>query len=249
MKKIDKIIYPVLFFILICIVWWTFLKIFNIPEYLFPSPSSIIHEMFHSKELYSNMLITAAEAITGLLIGSISGFLFAILFSFSKKIELSLMPYAILFKVTPIVAIAPLLILWLGNGFMTKAIISAMLCFFPVLVGTLKGLRLIDANFLKLFNLYGASKSQTFYKLRLPSSVPHLFSGLRVASSLSVVGAIVGEFIGASQGLGYYILVSSYHLNTAVIFSSVIVTAILGIILYYAVVMLEKFVAPWYSEN
>ena len=155
-------------------------------------------------------------------------------------LEEGLFPIAIAVKTTPIVAIAPLLVIWLGTGWWSKIVAAILICFFPVLVNTVKGLKAADLEYRELFETLGASRAQEFRKLRVPYCLPYLFSALKISSSLAIVGAIVGEFVGATQGLGYLIMISSAHLETATLFAAISAAALAGIAMFYVIGWTER---------
>lgn len=219
---------------------------FFLPEYLLPAPHSIAKQLVKNlPTLLPHIGVTVLEAISGFILGSLAGILLAVLFTFSRPVEMGIYPYAIALKSTPIVAIAPLLIVWFGNGILPKIIVAAIISFFPVLVNTVKGLRSVDVEAVDLFDSLSASKAQIFFKLRLPTSLPYIFASLRISSTLAVIGAIVGEFAGADKGLGFYILISSYRLETVNMFVGILLSSILGIALFYLIVLLEWLIVPW----
>jgi NitT/TauT family transport system permease protein len=164
-------------------------------------------------------------------------------------LEQGLFPIAIAVKTTPIVAIAPLLVIWLGTGWWSKIVAVILICFFPVLVNAVKGLKAADTEYRELFQTLGASRAQEFRKLRIPYCLPYLFSALKISSSLAIVGAIVGEFVGATQGLGYLIMVSSAHLETATLFAAIVAAALAGITMFYIIGWTEERVIFWHSGN
>jgi NitT/TauT family transport system permease protein len=172
-------------------------------------------------------------------------FAIATLFVRFHTLEAGLFPIAIAIKTTPIVAIAPLLVIWLGTGWWSKIVAAILICFFPVLVNTVKGLKAADLEYRELFDTLGASRAQEFRKLRIPFCLPYLFSALKISSSLAVIGAIVGEFVGATQGLGYLIIISSAHLETATLFSAIIAAAFAGITMFYAISFAERRLIFW----
>jgi NitT/TauT family transport system permease protein len=166
-------------------------------------------------------------------------------FAHSRTLEQGLFPIAIAIKTTPLVAIAPLLVLWMGTGLWSKVAAAALICFFPVLVNTVKGLKAADAEYFELFKSMNASRWKEFRKLRLPFCMPYLFAALKISSSLAVVGAIVGEFVGASSGLGYLILVSSSHLDTPILFTAIFASALTGIAMFHAINWIEARTVFW----
>lgn len=242
-----KRILPALVFIILVIgAWELVVRLFSIPEYLLPPPSAVFQRLAEANQvLLAHTGYTALESALGFLLGSAFGILLAIAFVHSRTLELGVYPYAIALKTVPIVAIAPLLVVWCGNGILPKVIVSAIISFFPVVVNTTKGLRSIDPEAFDLFDSMSASKTQVFFKLRVPSSLPYLFAALRISSTLAVIGAIVGEFSGADRGLGFFILISSYRLETVDMFVGILLSSLLGIGFFYGIAFIERIVVPW----
>lgn len=248
-KQIKKIIYnfsSVIIFFLIIGTWEFLVRFFSLPQYLYPPPSVIFIDIIKNiGNLLFHTGITFMEALLGFLLANTLGILTAIIFTHSKIIEKSLYPFAIALKTTPIVAMAPILILWFGNGYLSKIAAAALISFFPSIVNTIKGLRNIDPESLDLFKSMSANKWQIFFKLRVPTALPYIFSAMKISSSLTIVGAIVGEFVGADKGIGYVILVSSYHLETDKMFGAVVCAALAGIIFFRIISLLEKKFIFW----
>ncbi|TLS49286.1 ABC transporter permease [Paenibacillus antri] len=236
-------LYPLGFAAAFVVLWELAVRWFDIPVYLLPAPSSVVSSMDAS--LASHMTVTLLEALVGFLIANVLGLLTAVIFVHSKPIEKGAFPLAIALKTTPLVALAPLLVVWMGTGYSSKVVASMLICFFPILVNSVKGLKAIEHEAWELFSTYKGSKWDMFWKLRLPTSLPYVLSALKISSSLAIVGAIVGEFVGANKGLGYVVLVSSYHMDTPVMFSAIIASAACGLALFWAIAWLEKKVIFW----
>ena len=249
-QRIIELLVSTLFFITIPIAWELSVWFFSIPHYLLPPPSIIALSFAKNFNLLLfHAGVTLTEAFFGFLCANILGVLVAIAFSHSRTLAKSLYPFVIALKTTPLIAVAPLLILWFGNGIFSKIAAAALISFFPIIVNTVKGLESIDAEALDFLKSISASQWQIFTKLRFPTALPSIFSALKISSSLSVVGAIVGEFIGADKGIGFVILISSYHLETAEMFSAVIAAALIGIIFFLAVSLIERKVIFWNSPE
>jgi NitT/TauT family transport system permease protein len=245
-QRIINWLAPVGFFTLIIAAWEFLVRVFSVPQYLLPTPSAIAVDFASSiNSLLFHAGITLWEAFLGFLLANALGILLAIAFAHSKTLEKGFYPFAIALKTTPIIAMAPLLILWFGNGIASKVAAAALIAFFPAIVNTTKGLKSIDSEALDLFKSLSASKWQIFSKLRFPTALPYIFSALKISTSLAVVGAIVGEFVGANKGIGFVILVSSYHLEIVKMFSAVIAAALTGIIFFWVVSFIEKRVVFW----
>jgi NitT/TauT family transport system permease protein len=234
---------PLVFGSIMLAAWQAVVVIGHVPEYLLPAPTAILATFDQS--LAMALAVTFVEALCGFLIGSVLAFVVATLFARFQALEQGLFPIAIAVKTTPIVAIAPLLVIWLGTGWWSKIAAAILICFFPVLVNTVKGLKAADVEYRELFETLEATPAQQFRKLRIPFSLPYLFSALKISSSLAVVGAIVGEFVGATKGLGYLIIISSAHLETATVFSAIFAAAFAGIAMFYAISFVERRLIFW----
>ena len=184
-RQLVDIGIPVAFFVVACLIWEAIVWLVNIPIYILPQPSAIIIEIANQNlSLLKHTGVTMFESVVGFLVANCAAFIVAVIFAHSRIIEKGLYPYAIALKTTPIVAIAPLLVLWFGTGILSKIIAAALICFFPMLVNATKGLRAVDEEALDLFESLAASKWQIFRMLRLPNSLPYLFSALKISSSL-----------------------------------------------------------------
>jgi NitT/TauT family transport system permease protein len=237
------VVTPLCFVLGVLALWQGLVAGIGIPEYLLPAPSVIVGTI--DRSLPIEIAYTAGEALCGFVIASGLAFVAAIVFVRFKTIEQGLFPLAITLKTTPIVAIAPLLVLWLGTGWWSKVAAAVLISFFPVLVNTVKGLKAPEADFQDLFRTMRADPTQIFRKLRIPYCLPYFFSALKISSSLAIVGAIVGEFVGAEHGLGYLIVISSAHLETATVFQAIGAAAMIGIAMFYLLEWVEKRVIFW----
>lgn len=246
MKKIFKKIFFLFIFIL---VWQSIVDVLNIPKYIFPSPIDILTTLLQNASLlFINSAITLSEALIGFILANLLSFIFAIWISYNKNFEHIILPIAIILKTIPIIAITPLLVLWIGTGFGSRVVTAGLICFFPSLVNILSGVKQTDRNFMEMFIVYSASKYQILKHLLLPNIAPYVFSALKVSSSLAIVGALVGEFVGANKGLGFLIIVNYYNLNTPMVFTAVLITSCAGILFYYFINFIENKVLFW-SDN
>lgn len=226
--------------------WEILVRAMQLPIYLLPSPTRILRTLFENLALYANAgAITLGEAIAGLLLGLSAGALGATILGLWPRMERGVMTLAILVKSTPLVAIAPLLTIWLGFGVVPKIIITALLTFFPVLVNVLSGLRSTDVALLDTFQSWHASRWEVFLNARVPSAVPHLFAALKVTAPLALIGAVVAEWTGASGGLGRTMWLAYTNLNLPFLFAAVFILAAMGVALYTLVVFIEDRVFFW----
>lgn len=234
----------VLFFLLF--FWQEGVSRFSVSDVILPSPSAILSSVIeHRTELLRESVITMTEAVSGFLLGSLLGLTLAAWFAYSESAKETLYPYAIGLKAVPMYAMAPILAIWFGTGMEAKIVLAALVSFFPVLVGGVAGFEAATPNERSLFRLLGASRWQEFFLLRFPRSFTHIFPSLRIATTLSVVGAVVGEFMGSSRGLGHLIVEASYYLDTARMFAAVIIVSMIGLLFFGLVSWIEKRVVFW----
>lgn len=243
MNKILKVIIVIVVF---NTLWQFFIIVFQVPEYIFPSPVQVFKVYTRYPQLLlSNLLITATEAIAGFIIANLISIFVSIVMFYIRKTESIIMPVAVILKTIPIIAITPLLVLWFGSGLSSRVATAALICFFPALVNLLRGTKSINNDLLDLFKVYNSSRLSTLKLLVIPTTLPYLFSSLKISSSLAVVGALVGEFVGANRGLGFIIIVNYYNSNTAVVFAAIILSSVLGVVLYYILHYLENRNITW----
>jgi NitT/TauT family transport system permease protein len=231
---------PGLAFGLFVLAWETSVRALAIPAFLLPPPSAILGTVIAERGVLGAALVTTAEgALGGYLLSAVFGTLAGVLLSQSRGLERGLYPYTVFLQTVPIVAIAPLLVLWFGPGLRAVAVSAFIVSVFPVIAATLAGFKSVDPRLSDLFRLYGAGRFDTLFKLALPTAVPSLATGLRVASGLSVIGAIVGEFVaGFSEGragLGITIMAAYRQLRTDLMFGAVLLASLLGLVLFSAV--------------
>ena len=227
-------------------VWQVVVTAADVPAYIVPSPAEIAAELLSEASwLAVDLGWTMLEAVLGFLIGSGSAFVTAVLFVHVRVVERAAFPWAIVLQTIPIVAIAPLLTIWFGYTLVPKVIIAAIICFFPVLVNTTRGLRAVSSQAMELMNVLSARRASIFWRLRLPSSLPYVFAGLRVAATLSVIGSIVAEFTGADRGIGYVIVQASYRIDTRLMFAAIALSSLAGIVFFHVIGWIEKAALRW----
>lgn len=247
---IKKYLAPIILFFLIIIIWQVSTSLFHIPEYFLPSPANIISVTMEKADyLFFHTKVTMVEIILGFIAGVTFAIICSIGFFYSKILEKALYPILIMFNVVPKLALAPLFIIWFGYGLLPKIVISALVSFFPVLVSTITGLKSVNPEIIDLMDTISATKTQILRKIRFPNALPHIFSGLKVSITLSVIGAIIGEFVGANKGLGYVIMISNIQLKTSLMFSALTIISIIGILLFWITTLFEKKILFWHETK
>lgn len=228
-------------------IWLT---LSDVATYLVPRPSLVFGRLFGDMGFFLHHGgITLGESLAGFVLGSLIAFTGAIVMSYSRMVERTLFPLAVVVKVTPIVAVAPLFVIWFGFGSFPKILIAGLITFFPVLVNAMVGLRAVNTETLDFFRSLNASRTEVFLKLRLPSSLPFLFAAFRIALPLSVIGAVVGEWFSGDKGLGSVIIVAHSNLDTPTLFASIIVLAVIGIGLTIAAWLAESRLLFWHESS
>jgi len=228
------------------VVWEAVVRIFSISAFIIPAPSEIAQSLVAQwGTLMQATLVTAGEILFGFLVSVVVGIAIALVIVRFDWLGRALYPLVVLFQNVPKVALAPIFILWFGYGLAPKSGLILVIAFFPVTLSMLAGMQSVDRSLLSLMNSVGASRTQILFRIRVPHSLPNLMAGTKIAATLSVIGAIVGEFAGASDGLGYVIQFASTQLDTALVFAALLLVSVLGIAFYYAAEILERIVVPW----
>lgn len=253
-KQSNAWIPPLVVFLLFILCWQFGPPLLNIKSYLLPTPADIFQASIENWEnLKSSAIRTIFESVFGFILSVIGGVAGAIVMASSKILERSLYPYAIILQTIPIVAIAPIIVIWFGSGMNAIVIIAFTIGFFPMLSNTLIGLNATDRGMINLLHLYKASKWQIMWKVRIPSALPYIAAGLKISCTLAVVGAIVGEYIagigGGEGGLGYAITVASSRLETPYLFACGISASILGIVFFLLVQLFSKWLLGSWHES
>ena len=236
------------FVILLCL-WEGSTRVFQVPEYIFPRFSVLLQEFFSSPSYFlDGFWTTSLESCAGLILGGLAAYILAIVFSFSRLLQHLFYQWFVALKTVPIIAISPMIIIWVGSGAISKVLMASIITFFPILVNSLQGFYNITENQLNLFKSFNAGFWQIFLRLRIPMSLGYFFTGLKVASPLSAIGAIVSEFSGANEGIGYIILKASWESNTRALMVAVLLSSIMGIALYKIIEVGEYAVARFFPH-
>jgi NitT/TauT family transport system permease protein len=250
MKKIYTYLPAVLLLIVLLLLWEAVVDLFNINSQVLPAPSAIfLAYLGHAGILIPHILTTLIETLLGLIFAVILGVLVAILLRFSLLVRKALYPLLIISQTIPIIALAPLLLIWFGFTILPKVIIVTLVCFFPITVAFADGMEKVNPQIITLLQSMKATRLQILFLAELPGALPSFFSGLRIASAYSVTGAIVGEYVGGYQGLGIYMQSAAHSYAVVLVFVVIIITSLLSIILFGGVVLLEKIFVPWNQKN
>jgi NitT/TauT family transport system permease protein len=235
----------VLMHLLLIVAWHYAVTIGNIPSFVMPTPEATAKTLLvPSYRWAENSAVTAVEIFAGYFLAVVVGITLAMLFSWSRLLEMMVMPVLVTLNMIPKVALGPLIIVWFKYGIGPNTLMAFSICFFPIVLTTARGLREADPDLLDLVRTLRGSQWQIFTKIRLPGALPYIFSGMRVAAILAVAGAIVGEFLGSERGLGYLMLQVQVNLDTAAMFMAVILISLIGMALYGLVLGLERLVVP-----
>ena len=215
----------------------------GIPAYILPPASSVFDELLRmtgTDRVFFHTAVTAGEVVAGFLLGAILGMAAGYALGISPSTEFVLSPYLLALQIAPKVAFAPLFVLWFGFTVTPKILVAILIVFFPIMINVLGALRTIDPDLINLARSFKASRAQIFWKIEFPASMPALFSGLRIGSTLAVIGVVVGELVGGNMGLGYLLVFGEGAGNTAMVFVSIILLTIIGIVAYVAVIAIER---------
>lgn len=245
-RRFADVAWPVGTVLLILVIWEIAVDVFDMPAYLLPPPGEVVLLIFdQSDRLAYHAMITLSEIIVGFIMAIGVGVSLALMITASKIFERSIYPILVVSQAVPKVALAPLLIVWFGFGWEPKVVVVVLIAFFPIVIDLVAGIRSVPDSMHKLALSTGASRYDTLTKFVAPQALPHFFSGLKVAITLAVSGAIIGEFVGADRGLGYLLLFANGQLDTHLLFASIIVLSLLGVILFYLLLASERLCMPW----
>jgi NitT/TauT family transport system permease protein len=233
----PRIAAPLAIGILFLALWEAGVRLSGVPQYILPAPSAVARSLWiDGPSLFGSLLVTLRITLAALAAAAIVGGAIALVFSLSRVVEISFFPYAVILQVTPIVAIAPLIIIWIHIPFLALLVCAWIVAFFPIVSNTTVGLNSADRNLLALFRLYGASRGQVLWFLRVPTALPYFLAGLRISGGLALIGAVVAEFVagtgGAETGLAYRILEAGYRLAIPRLFAALFMLSVTGIAIY-----------------
>jgi ABC-type nitrate/sulfonate/bicarbonate transport system permease component len=245
-----RIVAPAAFAVVVLAVWQLYTVVSDVPESSLPAPTEIARAGWEHRDLLiDNTWVTVEEILIGFALAIVLGVLLAVLIRSSQTVERAVYPWLVVSQMVPVPAVAPIFVIWTGFDLRPKVMVVALVAFFPIAVNSIDGLRAADPQLLRLLRTLGASRWQQFRHARLPAALPFLFSGLKVAAALAVIGAVFGEWVGSSEGLGHLILVLNNATETATMFATIFVLSVIGIALFGLVILVERRLLPWYYEG
>ncbi|MGD9862015.1 MAG: ABC transporter permease [Pseudodonghicola sp.] len=245
-RKLNAVAVPVGTAVLLVALWQAGVRLFGVPTYIAPAPSDVAVTLVQEfPQLMQNFWPTFYESLLGFAVGNLAAVLIAVAFVHNRLVERAFFPIAVFINTIPILAIAPILVLIFGAGLTAKVVIAALICFFPTLVNMVRGLQSVSPQALELARILSASKAEVFWKIRLPSSLPYLFSALKIAATTCVIGAIVGEWVGADRGLGALIIDATFNFRSALLYATVFLSSGLSVLLFVAVSLAERLIVRW----
>ncbi|WP_076997541.1 ABC transporter permease [Variovorax sp. KK3] len=231
-------------------LWWAVIAVFDVKPFIAPSPWAVVETLYAKRAvLLDNLLPTAMEAAGGFLLGNVAAIAVATLFVHNKTMQDIFFPVVLMFNAVPLVAKAPVLVLIMGNGMEPKITIAALVCFFPTLVNMVRGLESVNPQAMELMRVLSASKTEIFFRLRLLNALPYLFSALRIAASMCVIGAVIGEWVGATVGIGAMILQATFNFDSPLLYAAIVMSATLSGLFFLLVTLAERMVIRWQPER
>lgn len=249
-SMIAAIVGPTITLLALGALWEVLARWSGVPSWLLPAPSAIGAAMVDWRgELTLHFMVTLYEVLIGFALSIVVSIPLAVAVVYSPFLQNTIYPILLALQSMPKVAIAPLLVLWIGFGLLPKILVVFLVCFFPIVVATASGLSAVPPALIDLIRSLSATSYQTFIKIRFPTAIPHIFVGLKIAITFAVIGAVIGEFVGSDQGLGYLILISTSQSRTPLAFGALLLLTIMSIVLYYAVEFVERLVVPWAPKN
>jgi NitT/TauT family transport system permease protein len=242
---LDRIV-PALFFVGLVVAWQIACVVFHVPSFLLPSPVSILSKIAEIPDrMLLHLLVTLREVLLGFAIATIGGIGLAVIIVHSRFLTRTLYPLLVISQTVPTIAIAPVLVIWFGPGDMARLTVVFLIAFFPIFVNTTAGLLRVNEELLDLVRGLNASRWKILLKIRLPNALPNIFTGMRISIALSVIGAVVSEFVAATQGLGYLVFTGATNIDTNLVFAAVVLLAAMGIVLFQIIRLVQAMAIPW----
>lgn len=249
-RRLRGLVAPAVFALLFLGAWQLYVAVADVPESSLPSPTEIAAAGWDARSLLiDNTWVTVGEILLGFGLAIVVGLGLALLIRSSRAVERAVYPWLVVSQMVPVPAIAPIFVIWTGFDLRPKVMVIALVAFFPIVVNTVDGLRAADPGLLRLMRTMGASRLQRLRYGSFPASLPFVFSGLKIAAALSVIGAVFAEWVGSSEGLGHLILVLNNATDTATMFAAIFLLSVIGIGLFGLVVLCERLLLPWYRAR
>lgn len=238
-------VYPIGSMLLLIVIWQEATRLFAIPDYLLPPPTAIVHSMIVNEAvLIKHSIVTIVEILLGFALSVVVGVPLALGIFLWKPFANTVYPLLIASQAVPKVAVAPLFLVWFGFSLLPKVLIAFLIAFFPVVINTAMGLGAIEREKIYLAQSMGLGRTATFFKIQLPNALPSIFAGFKIAITLAVVGAVVGEFVGGQSGLGYLLLIANGNMDTALLFAGIVALTFLGVVFFALIGVVERLVLP-----
>lgn len=229
------------------LLWELGVRVFDVPSFVLPTPSDVLVTIVEERvRLWDNSLATLWAIIAGFVLAVGVSVPLALLIVYSPTFDKAVYPLLVFSQTVPKIAVAPIFIVWFGFGVTPKVLIAFLICFFPIVIDSVIGLRSVPPEMVDLIRSMGGTRREAFRRVRIPNALPYFFSGLKIAITFAVVGAVVGEFVGSTRGLGFVIIQASSFLNTRLLFAAILVLTLIGVVLFYAVDALERLLVPWH---
>ncbi|MCW5690992.1 MAG: ABC transporter permease [Pseudolabrys sp.] len=241
---------PLIFLVFLTIAWDLVIRLFNIPPYQIPKPADVIQTLWTDwPELLAQSIPTTIATVQGFVLSALFGIPIAMLIVGSRTVESYIYPLLVFSQSIPKIAIAPLFVVWFGFGMLPKVLSAFLLGFFPVVVSAVQGFKSVEPDMLDLARAMEANRLQIFRMVRLPHALPAIFSGLKVSITLAVVGAVVGEFVGSNNGLGFVLQRSIGNFELPTMFAALVMLSLIGVILFWIVDLIERLMIPWHASQ
>lgn len=249
--QVGGVLLPLLTFVLILAAWYAAVRVWDVPTSVVPSPELALEMIVGTQAEYliNQTAFTLWEVWLGFAIAIITGVALALALASSRVLDQAVSPILVAFNAIPKIAIGPMLVMWFGYGIEPKVLVVVLLSFFPIVLSTMAGLKAVPADLIELTQSMDASRIKTFLKVRVPWALPQFFTGLKLGISLAFVGAVVGEFIGGNEGIGYVIASSRSQLNTPLAFAGIFLLGLMSVLSYYLIVWAERLLLPWARET
>ncbi len=244
------VLQPFLTLLLILVLWQVIVRVLDVPIYIFPAPTDVIEKgIKYAPKIWENYHATLRTAILGYLLAVVIAVPSSLIIAYSSFAERTIYPGLVMIDMTPKVSLAPLILVWLGFGIAPKLVVTFLVCFFPIILNGILGFRSISPEIVYLSQSTGTRAWEMFWKIRLPNALPTLFVGLKYAASLSMIGAVVAEFIGGNRGLGYYLIVTLDHGRVDLAMAVMVAMTTIGLALFFGMSGVESLVIPWHVSK